>query len=115
LLGLTADQVGRLLDASHVVSEVLVASPANGTVLARNVNPGQVVGAGQELFTVADLSTVWIIGDVYEKDFATVRVGTPAAIVLQATPSAPLPGRVAYIDPRVDPATRTAKAASGNK
>jgi RND family efflux transporter MFP subunit len=109
LLGLSEDQVERLHDASHVVSEVLVASPANGTVLVRNVNPGQVVGAGQELFTVADLSTVWVIGDLYEKDFATVRVGTPAAIVLPVTPTAPLRGRVAYIDPRVDPATRTAK------
>lgn len=109
LLGLTADEVDRLQDASNVVSEVLVASPANGIVLARNVNPGQVVGAGQALFTVADLSTVWVIGDLYEKDFATVRVGTPAAIVLQATPGGPLRGQVAYIDPRVDPATRTAK------
>ena len=44
-------------------------SPTDGTVLARNVNPGQVVGAGQEIFTVADLRTVWVIGDVYEKDF----------------------------------------------
>jgi cobalt-zinc-cadmium efflux system membrane fusion protein len=109
LLGLTADQVSRLQDASHVVSEVLVASPANGTILARGINPGQVVGAGQELFTVTDLSTVWVIGDLYEKDFATVRVGTPAAIVLPATPANPLRGRVAYVDPRVDPATRTAK------
>jgi RND family efflux transporter MFP subunit len=109
LLGLTTDQVGRLQDASHVVSEVLVASPANGTVLARNVNPGQVIGVGQELFAVADLSTVWVIGDLYEKDFATVRVGTPASIVLQAMPTAPLRGRVAYVDPRVDSSTRTAK------
>jgi cobalt-zinc-cadmium efflux system membrane fusion protein len=109
LLGLTADQVERLQAASHVVSEVHVPSPSSGIVLTRNVNPGQVVGAGQELFTVADLGTVWVIGDLYEKDFPTVRVGTPAAIVVPATPTAPLRGRVAYIDPRVDPATRTAK------
>lgn len=109
LLGLSANQVGRLQDASHVVSEVVVASPAGGTILVRNVNPGQVVGAGQELFTVADLSTVWVIGDLYEKDFATVRVGTPAAVMVPAMPGGPLRGRVAYIDPRVDPATRTAK------
>jgi cobalt-zinc-cadmium efflux system membrane fusion protein len=109
LLGLSANQVGRLQDPSHVVSEVVVASPAGGTILVRNVNPGQVVGAGQELFTVADLSTVWVIGDLYEKDFATVRVGTPAAVMVPAMPGGPLQGRVAYIDPRVDPATRTAK------
>ena len=52
--------------------------PADGVVIARAVNPGQVVGAGQELFVVADLSTVWVIGDLYEKDFALVRVGSEA-------------------------------------
>jgi RND family efflux transporter MFP subunit len=109
LLGLTPNQVGRLQDASHVVSEVVVVSPGGGTILARNVNAGQVVGAGQEVFTVADLGTVWVIGDLYEMDFATVRVGTPASVLVPSTPAAPLRGRVAYIDPRVDPSTRTAK------
>jgi RND family efflux transporter MFP subunit len=109
LLGLNTSEVGRLQDASQVVSEVVVASPTAGTVLARSVNTGQVVGAGQELFTVADLSTVWVIGDLYEKDFGSVRVGTPATVMVPATPGVSLRGRVAYIDPRVDPATRTAK------
>jgi RND family efflux transporter MFP subunit len=109
LLGLTATQVDRLQDASHIVSEVAVTSPADGTILARNVNPGQVVGAGHELLTVADLRTVWVIGDLYEKDFAAVRVGTPATIVVPAAAGMTLRGRVAYIDPRVEPATRTAK------
>jgi cobalt-zinc-cadmium efflux system membrane fusion protein len=109
LLGLTTTQVERLQDASHIVSEVAVSSPADGTILSRNVNPGQVVGAGHELLTVADLGTVWVIGDLYEKDLAGVRVGTPATILVPAVPGTPLRGRVAYIDPRVEPATRTAK------
>jgi RND family efflux transporter MFP subunit len=109
LLGLTSSQVGSLQDTSHVASEVVVVSPGDGTILARNVNPGQVVGAGHELFTVAELGTVWAIGDLYEKDFAAVRVGTPATVAVPSMPGTPLRGRVAYIDPRVDPATRTAK------
>jgi RND family efflux transporter MFP subunit len=109
LLGLTPDQVERLQDASHVVSEVIVTSPADGTILVRTVNPGQVVGAGHELFTVADLTTVWVIGEVYEQDLAAVRVGAPASVVAPAPGGRPLRGRVAYIDPRLDPATRTAK------
>jgi RND family efflux transporter MFP subunit len=76
-------------------------------VVARAVNPGQVVSAGQELFIVADLSTVWVIGDLYEKDFASVRPGAEAIVTVSALP--PIRGRVAYIDPRVDPAARTAK------
>jgi RND family efflux transporter MFP subunit len=109
LLGLTAEQTAGLTDASQVVSEISVPAPAEGVVIARSVNPGQVVAAGQELFIVTDLGTVWIIGDLYEKDFARVTVGTPARIVVPAVANRPLHGRVAYIDPRVDPATRTAK------
>jgi RND family efflux transporter MFP subunit len=109
LLGLGSDDISRLTDASHVVSEVTVRAPVDGVVIARGVNPGQVIGAGQELFTVTDLSTVWVIGDLYEKDFPVVRVGSGATVMVPATPGAPLRGRVAYIDPRVDPATRTAK------
>ena len=60
------------------------------------------------MFVVTDLSTVWVIGDLYEKDFPSVRVGTAATIVVPTTGRS-LKGRIAYIDPRVDPATRTAK------
>jgi RND family efflux transporter MFP subunit len=109
LLGLTANQVTGLTDASHVVSDVIVRAPGDGVVVARSVNPGQVVGAAQELFVVTDLRTVWAIGDLYEKDFASVDVGSPATIAIPARPNAVLTGRVAYIDPRVDPVTRTAK------
>ena len=108
LLGLSAKQVDALTDAAHVVSEVTVPAPANGVVIARTVNPGQVVSAAQELFVVTDLTTVWVIGDLYEKDFPAVRVGSTAAITVPAT-NQTLRGRVAYIDPRVDPASRTAK------
>jgi len=109
LFGLSPDQVAQLRDASHVVSEVTVQAPGDGVVIARAVNPGQVVPSGQELFMVTDLKTVWVIGDLYEKDFATVRVGSPATVMVTSASDRQLRGRVAYIDPRVDPATRTAK------
>jgi len=109
LLGLSSERVASLEGASHVVSEITVMSPADGLVIARSVNPGQVINAGQELFVVTDLSTVWIIGDLYERDFSRVRVGSPVTITLPSMPDRSVTGRVAYIDPRVDPATRTAK------
>jgi len=107
LLGLSSERVSSLRSADQIVSEVSVASPGNGTVVTRAVNTGQVVSAGQELFVVADLSTLWIIADLYEKDFASVGVGSEATVIVPGTPA--IRGRVAYIDPRVDPATRTAK------
>jgi RND family efflux transporter MFP subunit len=109
LLGLNRTQIDRLREPSQIVSEVTVSAPADGAVIARAVNTGQVVAAGQELFVVADLSTVWVIGDLYEKDFASVRVGAPATVRLPAAGGSITRGRVGYIDPRVDPATRTAK------
>jgi RND family efflux transporter MFP subunit len=109
LLGLSAERVAKLDGASQVLSEVTVPSPADGVVITRGVNPGQVVSAGQELFVVTDLSTVWVLGDLYERDFPSVRVGREATVTVPATPAVALRGRVAYIDPRVDPATRTAK------
>ncbi len=108
LLGLSAKQVDALTDPSQVVAEVTVSAPANGVVITRAVNPGQVVSAGQDLFVVTDLSALWVIGDLYEKDFPAVRVGSNASITVPATNKV-LRGRVAYIDPRVDPASRTAK------
>src|SRR5881227_3746616 len=109
LLGLSAERLAKLETAPQVVSELTVVSPADGLVIARSVNPGQVINAGQELFVVTDLSTVWVIGDLYERDFSRVRVGAPATIALASMPGRTLRGRVAYIDPRVDAATRTAK------
>jgi cobalt-zinc-cadmium efflux system membrane fusion protein len=109
LLGIPSTQVARLQSASDVVSELAVTAPLDGVVISRGVNPGQVISAGQELFVVTDLSTVWVIGDLYEKDFATVRLGIPATVAVPALGDKPVRGRVAYIDPRVDVATRTAK------
>lgn len=109
LLGLSAEQVSRLTDAAQIVSEVNIAAPADGVVIARSVNQGQVIAAGQELFVVTDLGTVWVIGDLYEKDFGSVRIGTPASVTVSTAASRPIQGRVAYLDPRVDAATRTAK------
>ena len=109
LLGLAPKEAAELRSAGQVVSEVSVRAPADGVVIARGVNSGQVVATGQELFVVTDLATVWVVGDAYEKDFAAVRVGDETTIDVPAYPGTMLRGRVAYIDPRVDTQTRTAK------
>lgn len=61
------------------------------------------------LFTVVDLSTVWVQGDLYEKDFRNVQVGSSATITTTAYPGLALRGRVAYIDPQLNEQTRTAR------
>jgi RND family efflux transporter MFP subunit len=108
-LGLTQQEVNALTDPSKVVSQVVVPAPIGGVVTARSANPGQVVAMGQELFVVTDLGTVWLVGDLYEQDFAAVRVGSEVTVTTAAYAGSVLHGRVSYIDPKVDPQTRTAK------
>jgi RND family efflux transporter MFP subunit len=109
LLGLTRAHVEALTNPSQIVSDVTVPAPIAGVITGRSANLGQVVSMGQELFVVTDLSQVWVIGDLYEQDFQTVHVGSEAALTTPAYPTLTLRGRVTYIDPRVDPQTRTAK------
>ena len=83
----------------------VVRSPIAGTVVERLVTPGQLVVAGSTpCFTVADLSTVWVMASVFERDIASARPGDPAEIL--PDDADPLPGRVDYISALVDPATR---------
>jgi len=108
-LGLTREQVGRVSQGQQVSSDVVIPAPIDGVVIARKLNLGQVVNASQELFTVTDLSSVWIEGSLLENDFASVRVGSRAVITTPAYPDRRYSGAVDYIDPRVDSQTRTAK------
>lgn len=109
LFGMSPREVDALRTSEQVRSLVSVPAPVSGTVISRTVNPGEVVATGKELFRVADLSNIWVVGQVYESDFAKVHVGTPAVITTAAYPGRTFTGRVSYIDPRVDPQTRTAQ------
>jgi len=109
LLGLSAQRIDSLNSTSQVSSEVNVIAPNAGTITSRSVNPGQVIEANKELVRVTDLSTVWVVGQVYEKDLGTVRVGSGANVTSDAYPGQMFRGRVTYVDPKIDPATRTAQ------
>jgi RND family efflux transporter MFP subunit len=109
LLGMTTQRIDALRSTSQVSSEVSVNAPSNGTITNRSVNPGEVIEANKELMRVTDLSTIWVVGQVYEKDLATVRVGSGANITSDAYPNRVFRGRVSYVDPKIDPATRTAQ------
>ncbi len=109
LLGMSAQRINGLNATSQISSEVSVPSPSSGTLTSRTANPGEVIEANKELMRVTDLSTVWVVGQVYEKDLATIRVGSGANITSDAYAGRIFRGRVSYVDPRIDPATRTAQ------
>jgi cobalt-zinc-cadmium efflux system membrane fusion protein len=109
LLGLSPQRIDSLNSTSQISSEVTVTAPSSGTVTSRSVNPGEVIEANKELMRVTDLSSVWVVGQVYEKDLATIRVGSGANVTSDAYPDRVFRGRVSYVDPKIDTATRTAQ------
>ena len=110
LLGLSSQRVSALRSTSQVSSEVSLPSPTSGTVTSRTVNSGEVIEANKEILRVTDLSSVWVVGQVYEKDLGKVHVGSGASITTDAYPGRVFRGQVSYVDPKVDPQTRTAQA-----
>jgi RND family efflux transporter MFP subunit len=109
LLGMSASAVDRLSTATEITATTNVPAPIAGVVTEREANTGLNVDPTMKLFTIVDLSSVWIVGALYEKDFSRVRVGSPATVTTTAYPDLVVQGRVSYIDPQVDPGTRTAK------
>jgi RND family efflux transporter MFP subunit len=109
LLGLTPQRVAALKTSSQVSSEIPLPAPVSGTVISRAANPGEVVEANKEILRVADLSNVWVVGQVFERDLARVRVGSGASVTSEAYPGRVWRGRVTYVDPQLDPSTRTAQ------
>jgi RND family efflux transporter MFP subunit len=109
LLGLDDRQVAEVAAGRQASTNISIPSPLDGVVTARSVNLGQVVTAAQDLFTVTDLSSVWIEASLLENDFGAVSVGTPGTITTPAYAARHYRGVVSYIDPQVDPQTRTAK------
>ncbi len=109
LLGLSASTLDSMAPGHAVSATTSVPAPIDGVVTERGANVGLNVDTATRLFSVVDLSTVWIVAAVYEKDFSRVRVGSEAAITTSALPGLTVRGRVSYTDPQVSAETRTAK------
>src|SRR4029077_4551082 len=84
-------------------------SPISGVVTEKAALKGHAVEPGMVLYKIADLSTIWVYGDIYEYELPLVHVGQEATISLSYDPTAHFTARVAYISPALDPKTRTAK------
>jgi cobalt-zinc-cadmium efflux system membrane fusion protein len=84
-------------------------APIDGTVIERKVTLGQAVERANDAFTIADTSVVWVTLDLYEKDLFRVRTGQPVELATESRPGETFRGKVGFIVPVIDPATRTAK------
>ena len=107
---LTDEQI-RALEATGVPQRtVTFYAPATGEVMAKDVTEGDHVEAGKPLMQIFDLRTIWLIADVYEKDFPWIKVGTPARVELPYAPGLTYAGKVDYIYHMMAEETRTVRA-----
>ena len=110
--GMTSAEIAQLRTAGADTakwSDTTVRAPFSGVVTAANVALGESVDTAQELLALADLSTVWIVGDIYQKDIASVRQGQTAEIGTESYAGETFHGRITNVSDVLDPATRTAK------
>jgi cobalt-zinc-cadmium efflux system membrane fusion protein len=109
LFGITAGQIQQLTSSSEITATASVPAPIDGVITERAANVGLNVDTTTRLFTVVDLSTLWLVGNLYERDFGRVRVGSQAVITTPAYPALRLEGKVSYIEPAINTETRTAQ------
>src|SRR6202158_144826 len=107
--GVPQKEITRLESTGQVQQELEVDSPASGYITERNALPSVAVQPEMRLYTIADLSTVWVQAQVFQSDLERIKIGDPATLSVNTFPGRSFSGRVDFIYPQVDLDTRTAK------
>ncbi len=103
------DEVRQIEESGAIRKAITFRSPVNGVVIEKSVLAGQRIMAGETIYQIADLSTIWLDGEVYERDLPSVRLGRKVVAEFPALPGGPRTGRISYIYPTINPETRTAR------
>ncbi|MCI0453836.1 MAG: efflux RND transporter periplasmic adaptor subunit [Candidatus Dadabacteria bacterium] len=109
LLGLSEEEVKRIGSEHIINSKVAVRAPFPGTLVERHATLGEVIEPAAKLFILADLSTLWFIADVPEKDIPLLKTGLSVEIKVSPYPNEVFKGAITYIGDQIDPSTRTVK------
>lgn len=107
LLGLTKQQVSSVEGKKTPEMHSLIRSPLSGVVIKKHLNEGAYVKTGAPIYTIADLSRVWVVLEAYESDLRWLRFGQEVTIEVAAFPEEPLQARIVFIDTSLNPKTRT--------
>jgi len=109
LLGLKPEQIAEIEQRGKPTEHVTIYAPTGGIVIHKNAQQGMYVTTGTRIYTIADLSEVWVKLDAYESDLPWLRYGQPVKFTTEAYPGETFTGRIAFIDPVVNSSTRTIK------
>jgi RND family efflux transporter MFP subunit len=108
--GVPQREITRLESTGAILQELQVDSPVSGYITERNALPNLTVQPEMRLYSVADLSTVWVLAEVFQNDLGRIKVGDRASLTVDSYPGRTFEGRVNFIYPQVDMTTRTARA-----
>jgi Cu(I)/Ag(I) efflux system membrane fusion protein len=109
LLGLSAEQIAEVEKRGSATDHITIYAPISGIVVHKNALEGMYVKTGTRIYTVADLSHVWVKLDAYESDLSWLRYGQQAEFTTVSLPGEVFKGTISFIDPVLDPVTRTVK------
>jgi len=104
------EAIENLEKTGEVLRTLTLRSPISGVVTVKNVVEGARLTPADIPFEITDLSRVWVLVDIYEAELARAKVGMPADLMVEASPGKTFKGRIVFVDPVMDPKTRTAKA-----
>ncbi len=106
-LGMTPTQLEKLERSGKAAFRMHLCAPQSGTVIEKLAEKGEYVKTGQPIYRLADLSTIWLMLELFPEDAAVIRYGQKVTAQVQSLPGKQFIGRVAFIDPVVNPKTRT--------
>jgi len=108
LWGFSAGQIREIEERGTPTDRMTITSPAAGIVIHKNAQEGMYVQTGTKIYTIADLSKVWVQLNAYESDLSWMRYGNPVEFSVEAYPGEPFEGTISFINPVINPSTRTA-------
>jgi RND family efflux transporter MFP subunit len=106
---LSDDQIQQVLTTGEPIHSITLRAPASGFVTERKAFPNQRVTPDSDLYTITDLSRVWVMADVFESDITSIKLGDAASVIFPNGGPPSIAAKVNYIQPQVDPVTRTLK------
>ena len=109
LLGLTKKQIEDIEKIGQPVDHLTIYAPMGGVVIERHATEGMYVGTGSKIYTIADLSHLWVKLDAYESDMMWIRYGQQVEFTTEAYPGEVFKGKISFIDPVLNATTRTVK------
>jgi Cu(I)/Ag(I) efflux system membrane fusion protein len=109
LLGLQKEQIEEIEKTGRTTDHLIIYAPIGGIVIAKHANAGDYVETGTKIYTIADLSQLWVKLDAYESDLAWLRYGQAVEFAAEAYPGEVFKGTISFIDPMLNPMTRTVK------